>query len=181
MWTVTHGKGQTQAMKKSATRSKTTASSDKTRSDKTRSDKTRSDKARSDEATEDTTPSQQIDAIIAALGDWRGEVLARVRTLIKEADPDVVEQIKWKKPSNPGGVPVWSHPHDGKAGIICTGETSKDKVKLTFADGASLNDPSKLFNASLDGNVRRAIDIREHDAINATAFKKLVREAVAFE
>ncbi|MCA9279779.1 MAG: DUF1801 domain-containing protein [Phycisphaeraceae bacterium] len=122
--------------------------------------------------------SGEIDAMIAALGDWRGDMLAHVRALIRQADPDVVEEIKWRKPSNPGGVPVWSHPHDGKTAIICTGETYKDKVKLTFANGASLADPTKLFNSSLDGNTRRAIDIRENDTINATAFKKLVREAI---
>lgn len=115
-----------------------------------------------------------IDARIAALHDWRGEVLNRVRRLIREADPDVVEQVKWKKPSNPMGVPVWEH-----AGILCTGETYKDKVKLTFARGAALKDPSRLFNASLDGNARRAIDIREGDRINEKAFKALVRAAVA--
>jgi len=118
------------------------------------------------------SPSLQIDAMIAALGDWRGEVLARVRGLIQQADPDVVEEVKWRKPSNPGGVPVWSH-----GGIICTGETYKDKVKLTFAQGASLPDPSGLFNASLDGNTRRAIDIREGDKIDEKAFKALIRAA----
>jgi len=120
------------------------------------------------------SPSHLIDARIAALGDWRGEVLAQVRKLIKEADPDVVEAVKWKKPSSPMGVPVWEH-----AGIVCTGETYKDKVKLTFARGASLEDPSGLFNSSLDGNVRRAIDIREGDRIDERAFKALVRAAVA--
>lgn len=118
--------------------------------------------------------SQIIDAKITALGDWRGETLARVRRLIKEACPDVVEEVKWRKPSNPMGVPVWEH-----AGIICTGETYKDKVKLTFAKGASLKDPSRLFNSSLDGNARRAIDIHEGDKINEKAFKALIREAVA--
>jgi len=107
-------------------------------------------------------------------GDWRAETLARVRKLIREADPDVVEEVKWRKPSNPGGVPVWEH-----AGIICTGETYRDKVKLTFARGAALKDPSGLFNASLDGNVRRAIDLREGETVNATALKALVRAAVA--
>ena len=120
-------------------------------------------------------PSRSIDARIAALGDWRGETLARVRTLIKQADPDAVEEVKWRKPSNSmSGVPVWEH-----AGIICTGETYKDYVKLTFANGAALEDPSGLFNASLDGNVRRAIDIREGDKINEKAFKALIRAAVA--
>lgn len=116
----------------------------------------------------------EIDAKLATMGDWRGAALAQVRRLIREADPHVVEELKWRKPSNPGGVPTWSH-----AGIICTGETYKDKVKLTFAQGASLADPSGLFNASLDGGTRRAIDIREGDRIDADAFKALVGEAVA--
>jgi hypothetical protein len=120
------------------------------------------------------SPSQLIDAKIAALNDWRGETLARVRALIKEADRDVIEEVKWRKPSNPAGVPVWEH-----AGLICTGETYKDKVKLTFANGASLDDPSGLFNSSLDGNVRRAIDIHEGAKINEKAFKALIRAAVA--
>ena len=120
------------------------------------------------------TPSQQVDASIEELGDWRGETLARVRALIKEADPEVVEEVKWRKPSSPAGVPVWSHD-----GIICTGETYKDKVKLTFAKGASLDDPSGLFNSSLEGNTRRAIDIHEGDEIDEEAFKALVRAAVA--
>jgi hypothetical protein len=121
------------------------------------------------------SPSQLVEARIAALGDWRGETLARVRALIKEADPDVVEDVKWRKPSNAMlGVPVWEH-----AGIICTGETYKDKVKLTFAKGASLKDPSGLFNASLEGNTRRAIDFHEGDKIDEKALKVLVRSAVA--
>ncbi len=120
------------------------------------------------------SPSQLIDAGIKALGDWRGETLARVRRLIKEADPGVVEEVKWRKPSNPGGVPVWSHD-----GILCTGETYKDKVKLTFAKGASFEDPSGLFNASLEGNTRRAIDFHEGDKIDEKAFKALIRAAVA--
>jgi hypothetical protein len=121
------------------------------------------------------SPSQLVEARIAALGDWRGETLARVRALIKEADPDVVEDVKWRKPSNAMlGVPVWEH-----AGIICTGETYKDKVKLTFAKGASLKDPSGLFNASLEGNTRRAIDFHEGDKIDEKALKALVRSAVA--
>ncbi|HEY0628473.1 MAG TPA: DUF1801 domain-containing protein [Sphingomicrobium sp.] len=102
-----------------------------------------------------------IDEKIAGLGDWRGAALARVRAAIKAADPEVVEELKWRKPSNPSGVPTWSH-----AGIICTGETYKDKIKLTFARGASLADPSKLFNASLDAGTRRAIDIRKGAAID---------------
>jgi len=118
--------------------------------------------------------SELIDAKIAQMSDWRGAAMARMRRLIKDADPDVVEEVKWRKPSNPSGVPVWSH-----AGMICTGETYKDKIKLTFAQGASLPDPAKLFNSSLDGGTRRAIDIREDDAINETAFKELVRGAVA--
>ena len=120
------------------------------------------------------TGAQLIDAKIAALGGWRGETLARVRQLIREADPEVVEAIKWRKPTNPAGVPVWSH-----GGILCTGETYKDKVKLTFAKGAALQDPSRLFNSSLDGGVRRAIDIAEGVQLDATAFKALIRAAVA--
>jgi hypothetical protein len=118
--------------------------------------------------------SQQVDAKIAALGDWRGEALARFRKLIRDADPDVTEEVKWRKPSNPAGVPVWEH-----AGMICTGETYKDKVKLTFARGASLEDPSGLFNSSLTGGTRRAIDIHEDQVIDEEAFKALIREAVA--
>ena len=106
--------------------------------------------------------------------DWRTETLARVRKLIAEAAPDAVEEVKWRKPSNPAGVPAWS-----QGGLICTGETYKDKVKLTFARGASLADPHKLFNASLDAGTRRAIDIREGETVDAAAFKALVREAVA--
>jgi hypothetical protein len=111
---------------------------------------------------------------IAELGDWRGKTLSRMRTLIKEADPDVVEEWKWVKPTKPG-TPVWSHD-----GIVCTGESYKSVVKLTFAKGASLKDPSRLFNSSLDGNVRRAIDIREGEDVDGSAFKTLVRQAVAF-
>ena len=118
-------------------------------------------------------PSQLIDARIAALSDWRGETLARVRALIKEADPEVVEEVKWRK-RGIEGVPVWEH-----AGIICTGETYKDKVKLTFAKGAALKDPSRLFNSSLEGNTRRAIDIHEGDTIDEKALKALIRAAVA--
>jgi hypothetical protein len=113
-------------------------------------------------------PSQLIDAKIRELGDWRGETLMRLRALIKQADPDVVEVVKWR------GVPVWEHD-----GIITTGETYKAVVKMTFAKGASLKDPSGLFNASLEGNMRRAIDFREGDKINETALKALIREAVA--
>jgi hypothetical protein len=122
-----------------------------------------------------TSPSDLIDARIRKLGDWRGEMLARMRKLIKDADPDVVEEVKWRKPSNAMlGVPVWEH-----AGIICTGETYKAIVKLTFAHGAALDDPTHLFNASLEGNMRRAIDISEGDKINERAFKALFRAAVA--
>lgn len=113
-----------------------------------------------------------IDAIIDELGDWRGQTLAHVRALIRQAVPDVVEQMKWQKPSNPRGVPVWSH-----AGIICTGETYRDKVKLTFARGASISDPAGLFNSSLGGNTRRAIDLREGTEIDEAAFVSLVRAA----
>jgi hypothetical protein len=114
------------------------------------------------------SPSQLIDARIKELGDWRGKMLSRLRTLVKEADPDVVEEWKWR------GVPVWSHD-----GIICTGETYKTVVKLTFAKGASLKDPARLFNSSLDGNVRRAIDVHEGEEVDESAFKALVRQAVA--
>lgn len=130
-------------------------------------------------ATKDTktadSPSRLIDARIKTLHDWRGETLTRIRALIKDADPDVVEAVKWRKPSNSMlGVPVWEHD-----GIICTGETYKAAVKLTFANGASLPDPSGLFNASLEGNVRRAIDLHEGEEIAEKAFKTLVRAAVA--
>jgi hypothetical protein len=114
------------------------------------------------------SPSQLIDARIKELGDWRGDMLARIRTLIKQADPEVVEEWKWR------GVPVWSH-----AGIICTGETYKNVVKMTFAKGASVEDPSGLFNSSLEGNTRRAIDLHEGDKINEKALKALIRAAVA--
>ena len=117
-------------------------------------------------------PAQLIDAKIKELGDWRGETLSRVRALIKEADPAVVEEWKWRKPTNPG-VPVWSH-----KGGICTGETYKSVVKLTFFKGASLEDPSGLFNSSLEGNTRRAIDLREDDDIDEAAFVALIRAAV---
>jgi len=121
------------------------------------------------------SPSKLIDARIKELSDWRGDVLARVRDLIKQAEPDVVEELKWRKPSNSmSGVPVWEHD-----GIICTGETYKDKVKLTFAKGASLDDPAGLFNSSLEGNTRRAIDLFEGDDVDENAFKDLVRAAVA--
>ena len=118
--------------------------------------------------------SEEVDAKIAELADWRGETLSRVRRLIREADPEVTEAIKWRKPSNPSGVPVWEHD-----GLICTGETYRDKVKLTFAKGASLKDPAGIFNSSLDAGTRRAIDIRKGDTIDVEAFKNLIREAVA--
>jgi hypothetical protein len=117
--------------------------------------------------------SKQIDKMIAGLGDWRGETLARMRKLVKEAVPDVLEEVKWVKKTSPG-TPVWSHD-----GIICTGESYKSAVKLTFAKGASLKDPKKLFNSSLEGNTRRAIDIHEGEKIDAAAFKALIRAAVA--
>jgi hypothetical protein len=132
-------------------------------------------KSAAKEAKSADSPSQLIDARIKDLNDWRGETLARVRKIIREADPDGVEDVKWRKPSNAmRGVPVWEHD-----GIICTGETYKAVVKLTFAKGAALPDPSSLFNSSLEGNVRRAIDIREGDKINEKAFKALIRAAVA--
>jgi hypothetical protein len=118
--------------------------------------------------------SEAIDEKLRSMGDWRGATLAKLRRLIHEADPEVVETVKWRKPSNPSGVPVWEHD-----GILCTGETYKDKVKLTFAKGASLDDPERLFNASLDAGTRRAIDLREGDDIDESAFKALIRAAVA--
>jgi hypothetical protein len=118
--------------------------------------------------------SEEIDARIKELGDWRGETLSRIRALIKLADPEAIEELKWRKPSAPAGVPVWSHD-----GIICTGETYKSHVKLTFPKGASLEDPSSVFNSSLEGNTRRAIDIHEGDEIDEEALKELVRAAVA--
>jgi hypothetical protein len=125
------------------------------------------------DASQGSSASELISRRIADLGDWRGETLGRMRRLIKEADPDVIEELKWVKPSSPG-TPVWSHD-----GIICTGESYKGVVKLTFAKGASLEDPARLFNASLDGNARRAIDIHEGEVVEESAFKALVREAVA--
>ena len=123
--------------------------------------------------TKDESPSRLIDARIKELADWRGKTLARVRALIKQADPEIVEEWKWAKATSPG-TPVWSHD-----GIICTGETYKSVVKMTFAKGAALKDPSGLFNSSLDGNVRRAIDIHEGDKIDEPALKDLIRAAVA--
>ena len=125
------------------------------------------------DASQDRSASDQISKRIAELGDWRGKTLGRMRKLILDADPDVVEEWKWVKATNPG-TPVWSHD-----GIICTGESYKSVVKLTFAKGASLKDPARLFNSSLEGNVRRAIDIHEGEKVDESAFKALVREAVA--
>ena len=121
------------------------------------------------------TDSETIDAKIDSLPDWRGKALARVRELIRQADPQVIEEVKWRKASNPLGVPTWSHD-----GIICTGETYKDKIKLTFAKGASIDDPAGLFNSSLDGGTRRAIDIREGETIDEAALTALIRRAVDF-
>ena len=123
----------------------------------------------------DENASGLIDAKIEKLGDWRGEALARVRGLLHGADPEIVETVKWRKPSNPLGIAIWEHD-----GIVCTGETYKDKVKFTFAQGAALKDPMKLFNSSLDGNVRRAIDIREGDKLDEKALKALIRAAVDY-
>ena len=125
------------------------------------------------DASQGQSASELISKIAAELGDWRGETLSRMRKLIEEADPDVVEELKWVKPSSPG-TPVWSHD-----GIICTGESYKNVVKLTFSRGASLEDPAGLFNSSLEGNARRAIDIHEGEVVDESAFKALVLEAVA--
>jgi len=130
-------------------------------------------KKKSDTARKAQSPSRLIDAKIQGLGDWRGEALSRIRSLIREADPGVVEEWKWQKATSPG-VPVWSHD-----GGICTGETYKNFVKLTFFKGARLKDPSRLFNSSLEGNARRAIDIREGENLDERAFKALIRNAVA--
>ena len=119
--------------------------------------------------------SEQIDAKIASMSDWRGETLGKLRALIRKADPEVVEEVKWRKPSNPSGVPVWEHD-----GILCTGEIYKAAVKMTFAHGAKLDDPKGLFNSSLEGNTRRAIDVHEGEKINEAALKALIRAAVAF-
>jgi hypothetical protein len=124
--------------------------------------------------TDRDSASARIDAKLGGLRDWRGEALAQMRKLIHEADPEVVETVKWVKPSNPSGVPVWEH-----AGILCTGEVYQAYVKLTFARGAALEDPSRLFNAGFNGGTRRAIDIREGESVDAAAFVALVREAVA--
>jgi hypothetical protein len=124
--------------------------------------------------TDQDSPAVRIDAKLAALGDWRGAALTRMRGLIHAADPDVVEAVKWVKPTNPSGVPTWEH-----AGIICTGEVYKAYVKLTFVQGAALDDPAGLFNAGFGGGTRRAIDIREGETVNAAAFKALVKAAIA--
>lgn len=120
------------------------------------------------------TTARRVDSKTNASTDWRAQTLARVRKLIQQTNPDIVEEVKWRKPSNPAGVPVWSH-----GGILCTGETYKDKVKLTFAKGAKLPDPSHVFNASLEGNTRRAVDLFEGDKFDAKAFKALIRAAMA--
>jgi hypothetical protein len=135
--------------------------------------KFREENMKESDSNEGQSASERIDNRIAELGDWRGETLSTMRKLIKEADPDVVEEVKWVKPTSPG-TPTWSHD-----GIICTGETYKSVVKLTFAKGASLKDPAKLFNSSLEGNTRRAIDIHEGEKVDAGAFKALIRAAVA--
>lgn len=125
-------------------------------------------------ASDERTPAEaRITRTIAELGDWRGETLSKIRKLIHEADPNVVEEVKWVKPSNPAGVPTWSHD-----GIICTGEIYQAKVKLTFANGAALDDPARMFNSSLEGSTRRAIDIQAGEKVDARAFKALVRGAV---
>jgi hypothetical protein len=130
--------------------------------------------AQAQDAHEPESVSRLIDARIAAIGGWRGETLAHMRALILQADPEVVETVKWRKPSNPSGVPVWE-----RAGILCTGDAFKGKVKFTFAKGAKLDDRARLFNASLEGNSMRAIDLAEGDRIDGEAFKDLIRAAVA--
>lgn len=124
--------------------------------------------------TDQSSASARIDAKLASLGDWRADMLGRMRALIIDADPEAIEAVKWVKPSNPSGVPIWEH-----AGIICTGEVYKTYVKLTFAQGAALDDPAGLFNAGFGGGTRRAIDIPEGHTVDVTAFKALVRQAVA--
>ncbi len=130
-------------------------------------------KANKNSSSEGTSPSQQIDAIIRASDDWRGKKLSLLRSLIKQADPDVVEEVKWKKPSNPMGVPVWSH-----EGIVCIGDTLKNAVRLTFPKGAQLKDSKKLFNTRLDSKTVRAIDFREDDTVDEAALEALILEAV---
>ncbi len=131
-------------------------------------------KASTNLSTKEKSPSQQIDAIIKEPGDWRGRKLAELRALIKKADPAVAEEVKWKKPSKPSGVPVWSHD-----GILCIADTLKNAVRLTFPKGAQMKDPKKLFNTRLDSRAVRAIDFHQDDAIDETALKDLIREAVA--
>jgi hypothetical protein len=140
----------------------------------TKTKATASGKGRGKAAAPATSASRIVDQRIRDIGGWRGETLARMRALILEADPEMVEECKWMKPSNPSGVPVWSH-----GGIVCTGESYAKAVKLTFAQGASIPDPSHLFNASLEGNTRRAIDIHEGESVDARAFKALIKAAVA--
>ena len=130
-------------------------------------------KARTSPSSNDQSASQQIDAIIYMYGDWRGKALAHLRALIKQADPAVVEEVKWKKPSRPEGVPVWSH-----QGILCVGDTLKNAVRLTFPKGAQMQDPQKLFNARLDSKTVRAIDVHDGDPVDEAALQALVREAV---
>ena len=130
-------------------------------------------KANKNSSSEGTSPSQQIDAIIRASDDWRGKKLSLLRSLIKQADPDVVEEVKWKKPSNPMGVPVWSH-----EGIVCIGDTLKNAVRLTFPKGAQLKDSKKLFNTRLDSKTVRAIDFREDDTVDEASLEALILEAV---
>src|SRR5512147_3296140 len=130
-------------------------------------------KASTDPSPKEKSPSQQIDAILRAPGDWRGKKLSQLRALIKRADPAVIEEVKWKKPSNPMGVPVWSHD-----GIICVGDTLKNAVRLTFPKGAQMKDPKKLFNTRLDSNTVRAIDFHESDAVDEAALKALILDAV---
>jgi hypothetical protein len=132
-------------------------------------------KASANPSPEEKSPAQQIDAIIKQPGDWRGEKLSQLRALIKEADPVVVEEVKWKKPSNPMGVPVWSHD-----GIICIGDTLKNAVRLTFPKGAQMKDPKKLFNTRLESKTFRAIDFHEGDELDEAALKELIRAAVAY-
>ena len=139
-----------------------------------REEKLREENMKESDSNKGQSASERIDQRVAELGDWRGETLSRMRKLIKAADPHVVEEVKWVKATNPG-TPTWSHD-----GIICTGEPYKSVVKLTFAKGASLKDPAKLFNSSLEGNTRRAIDIHEGEKVDAGAFKALIRAAVAF-
>jgi hypothetical protein len=131
-------------------------------------------KSRTSPAPKGKSPSQEIDAIIKNHNDWRGNTLSQLRALIRKADPALVEEVKWKKPSNPMGVPVWSHD-----GIICIGEALKNAVRLTFPKGAQMKDPEKLFNTRLESNTVRAIDIHENDSINEAALKNLIREAVS--